>query len=48
MTFVAMPSSVTVAPSWNPVPIIVRGVPPEVEPVFGKWLVTASGTGVVE
>ena len=36
----AVPPIVTVAPATNPVPVMVRGVPPAAGPEFGETLVT--------
>jgi len=42
----AVPPNVTVAPDWNPVPVIVTAVPPLASPVFGETEVTV-GAGEV-
>jgi hypothetical protein len=36
----AAPPNVTVAPATKFVPVIVTGVPPDVDPVFGETLLT--------
>ena len=38
--FAAIPPRLTVAPNWNPVPVIVTPVPPLVGPEFGAIAVT--------
>src|SRR6186713_1455347 len=42
---VAVPLSTTVAPIWNPEPLMVTGVPPLAEPVVGEIDVT-TGTPI--
>src|ERR1051326_2845790 len=47
MTFVAgVPPNVTVAPVWNPVPVMVTGVEPVVGPDVGKIDVTVGAAKV--
>lgn len=48
LTLVGAPSSVTVAPDWKPVPVIVTGVPPPVDPVLGEMPVTVGAAEVVD
>jgi hypothetical protein len=44
LTFVAaVPPNVTVAPVIKFVPVIVTGVPPAVDPLFGETLLTVAG-----
>src|SRR5450631_4051328 len=44
----AEPPSETVAPVAKPVPVIVTGVDPSVEPLFGLMLVTVGGAAPLE
>jgi hypothetical protein len=41
----AVPPTLTVAPAWNPVPVMVTAVPPLIVPEFGEMEVTV-GAGV--